>query len=318
MPGTARLLRRREGTEAGRDRRGHGAVRRDLAGRGRRRRRVGRRTREARPQPAVAGPSRRGFAMGTMERMNTLDAEFFFAEHEHVPLHIGSVVVFEGPAPSHAELIKVFEAKLPLVPRYRQVVRTTPFNLFRPYWADDDNFEVSYHVRHIEAPSPGGAEQLRELAERLFARPLDRTRPLWEEWLVDGLEDGRWAVISKIHHCMVDGVGGTDLMTLVFDTKPDAKPLALVPWRPAPAVGGVSLLVGGLADLVTWPVRQLAEARKVLQPLGSPEGLLDFGRGLSRSVQWLSEPSATSLNGPIGPHPRWAWTTASLSQVKQI
>ena len=147
--------------------------------------------------------------MGTMERMNTLDAEFFFAEHEHVPLHIGSVVVFEGPAPSHAELIKVFEAKLPLVPRYRQVVRTTPFNLFRPYWADDDNFEVSYHVRHIEAPSPGGAEQLRELAERLFARPLDRTRPLWEEWLVDGLEDGRWAVISKIHHCIRGKEPGT-------------------------------------------------------------------------------------------------------------
>jgi WS/DGAT/MGAT family acyltransferase len=256
--------------------------------------------------------------MGAMERMNTLDAEFYFAEHEHVPLHIGSVVVFEGPAPSHAELIKVFEAKLPLVPRYRQVVRTTPFNLFRPFWADDDNFEVSYHVRHIGVPSPGGAEQLRELAERLFAQPLDRTRPLWEEWLIDGLEDGRWAVLSKIHHCMVDGVGGTDVMTLIFGTEPDAKPLAVVPWRPAPAANGVSLMIGGLADLVTWPVRQLAEARKVLQPLGSLDGLLNFGRGLSRSVQWLSEPSASSLNGPIGPHRRWAWTTAPLSQVKQI
>ncbi len=255
--------------------------------------------------------------MGAIDRLSTLDAEFYFAEHDHVPLHFGSVVVFEGPAPSHTELIDVFAAKLPLVPRYRQVVRTTPANLFRPFWADDDNFDISNHVRHIQVPPPGGAEQLRALATRLFAQPLDRTRPLWQEWLVDGLEDGGWAIISKIHHCMVDGVGGTDLMTLVFDTKPDAKRLAPVPWEPV-RLAPVTLLAGGLADLATWPVRQLADTSRLLRPLGSPGRLLAFGRGLSRSAQWLSEPAVTSLNGPIGPRRRWGWTTASLGQVKQI
>jgi diacylglycerol O-acyltransferase / wax synthase len=204
------------------------------------------------------------------------------------------------------------------VPRYRQVVRTTPFNVFRPFWVDDDNFEISNHVRHIEVPAPGGAEELRALAERLFAQHLDRTRPLWEEWLVDGMEDGRWAIISKIHHCMVDGVGGTDLMTLAFDTELHAKQLAPVRWEPTPALSPAALLAGGVADLLTWPVRQLADARATLQPLGSPGRLLNFGRGMARSAQWLSKPSAASLNGPIGPHRRWAWTTTSLAQVKQI
>jgi len=256
--------------------------------------------------------------MPTMERMNTLDAEFFFAEHDHVPLHIGSVAVFEGPAPSHAELIKAFEAKLPLVPRYRQVVRTAPLNLFRPLWVDDDNFEITNHVRHVDLPAPGGDQEVRELASRLFAQPLDRTRPLWEEWLIGGLAGGRWAILSKIHHCMVDGVGGTDLMTMVFDTEPDAQRLEPVPWSPAPSLSAVSLLTGGVADLLGWPARQLVVARMLAGRFGGAGGLLGYGRGLARSAQWLAKPSASFLNGPIGPRRRWAWTTTSLAEVKQI
>jgi diacylglycerol O-acyltransferase / wax synthase len=169
------------------------------------------------------------------ERMSTLDAEFFFAEQGNVPLHIGSVAVFDGPAPSRQDLMRLFEAKLPLVPRYRQVVRAAPFQLLRPVWADDQEFSIRHHIRHTRVPAPGGSEQLRAVASKLFARPLDRHRPLWEEWLLTGLADGRWALVSKIHHCMVDGVGGNDLMAQIFSTDPGEHLPGAAHWDPAPA-----------------------------------------------------------------------------------
>jgi WS/DGAT/MGAT family acyltransferase len=250
--------------------------------------------------------------------MGTLDSGFYYVEHDNVPMHIGSVAVFEGPAPSHEELIGLFEAKLPLVPRYRQVVRTTPLNIFRPMWIDDEHFQVAYHVRHVAVPAPGGAGELRALAARLFGQRLDRSRPLWEEWFVEGLEGGRWAIISKIHHCMVDGVGGTDLMTLVFDTERDAERQTPVRWEATPAPAPASLLVGGTIDLVTWPLRQLAALPGLRRRFDGLDAVLDYGRGLTRSARRLTEPSAACLNGPIGPHRRWAWTTAGLDEVKGI
>jgi hypothetical protein len=145
--------------------------------------------------------------------MSTLDAEFF---------------------PTRADLMRLFEAKLPRVPRYRQVVWTTPFQVLRPVWADDQEFAIRHHVRHASVRAPGGQEQLQAIAARLFMLPLDRHRPLWEEWLLDGLEGGRWAILSKVHHCMVDGVGGNDLMTQVFDTTPDERVPEVADWIPAP------------------------------------------------------------------------------------
>ena len=253
-----------------------------------------------------------------MERMSTLDAGFFFVEHENVPMHLGSLAVFEGPAPAHEDLVQMFAAKLPLVPRYRQVVRTTPLQVFRPMWVDDEHFEIGYHVRHAAVPAPGGATELRNLAARIFAQRLDRARPLWEEWLLEGLEGDRWAIISKVHHCMVDGVGGTDLMTVVFDTDPDAERPAAVEWEPEPGQSVASLVADGVRDAVTWPLRQLTAAPDLLRRLGTPGELLGFGRGLTGSARRLAAPAASSLNGPIGPHRRWDWTTASLSEVKQI
>ena len=253
-----------------------------------------------------------------MERMSTLDAGFFFVEHENVPMHLGSLAVFEGPAPAHEDLVQMFAAKLPLVPRYRQVVRTTPLQVFRPMWVDDEHFEIGYHVRHAAVPAPGGATELRNLAARIFAQRLDRARPLWEEWLLEGLEGDRWAIISKVHHCMVDGVGGTDLMTVVFDTDPDTERPAAVEWEPEPGQSVASLVADGVRDAVTWPLRQLTAAPDLLRRLGTPGELLGFGRGLTGSARRLAAPAASSLNGPIGPHRRWDWTTASLSEVKQI
>jgi diacylglycerol O-acyltransferase / wax synthase len=254
----------------------------------------------------------------TPNRMSTLDTEFFFAEHDHAPLHMGSVAVFDGPAPEYRDLTRLFAAKLPRVPRYRQVVSTVPGQILRPVWADDEHFQIRHHVRQLKVPAPGGDEQLRALAAKLFARPLDLSRPLWEEWLLTGLADGRWAIVSKVHHCMADGIGGNDLMTLVFDTDPDAPPPEPVSWVPAPGPSLADRAADQLRDTVTWPLRQLAGAPARLRQLGKPEDLLEYGRGLSEGTWRLAEPSARFLNGPIGPKRRWAWTTTSLTELKQI
>src|SRR6266702_350489 len=169
-----------------------------------------------------------------MERMSTLDAGFFFVEHANVPMHLGSLAVFEGPAPFYQELVDLYTAKLPRVPRYRQVVQTAPLRVFRPAWADDEHFEIGYHLRHAAVPQPGRARQLRRLAGQIYAQPLDRSRPLWEAWFLEGIEGGRWAILSKVHHCMVDGVGGSDLMAALFDLSPEAPPPVPTPWEPLP------------------------------------------------------------------------------------
>jgi diacylglycerol O-acyltransferase / wax synthase len=254
-----------------------------------------------------------------VERMSTLDAGFFFVEHRNVPMHLGSLVVFEGPAPAYRDLVELFAAKLPRVPRYRQVVRTVPMHVFRPAWTDDENFEIGYHMRHAAVPKPGKARQLRHLAGQIFAQRLDRDRPLWEAWFLEGIEAGRWALLSKVHHCMVDGIGGTDLMTAVFDLSPDAARVTPDFWNPRPGPSVVGLVAGGARDAVTWPLRQLADAPGFVQGrLRSRADVMRFGRGLGGSARRLTAPSASSLNGPIGPHRRWVWTTASLARVKRI
>ena len=159
-----------------------------------------------------------------LERMSTLDAGFYFVEHQNVPMHIGSLAVFDGPAPDYSDLFALFEAKIPRVPRYRQVVRTLPLQVFRPFWADDQQFELDYHLRHSAVPPPGQPEQLRELASRVFSQRLDRDRPLWEAWFLEGLHRGRWAILMKVHHSMVDGIGGADLLAELFDLSPDDAP----------------------------------------------------------------------------------------------
>jgi WS/DGAT/MGAT family acyltransferase len=253
----------------------------------------------------------------TPDRMSALDAEFFYAEHENVPMHIGSVAVFDGPAPDRQDLMRLFGAKLPRVPRYRQVVRAAAFQLLRPVWADDQDFGIRHHVRQATVPPPGDPEQLRAVAAKLFGLPLDRTRPLWEEWLLDGLEGGRWAILSKIHHCMVDGIGGNDLMALVFDTDPDERPPEPAGWIPAPRPSSAGLAADGLREAISGPLRRLASAAGLLRQ-AKPEDIVDYGRGLSASARRLAEPSAGFLNGPIGPRRRWSWTTASLAELKQI
>lgn len=254
-----------------------------------------------------------------IERMSALDAGFFFVDDTTNPMHVGSVTVFEGPPPSYGDVVRLLLAKLDGVPRYRQRVRTLPFSFGRPVWADDEHFQILYHMRHTAVPSPGGAEELRNLAGRVFEQRLDRGKPLWEMWLVEGLADGRWAIISKVHHCMVDGVAGADLMSTLFDLTPEAQAPEPGDWAPEPGPSALSLVADSLVASVSEPLGQIRRGVPMIarRALASRE-ILDFGRGLPATARRMVAPLAGSLTGPIGPHRRWAWAEADLTMVKRI
>jgi WS/DGAT/MGAT family acyltransferase len=254
-----------------------------------------------------------------MDVMSVQDAAFLHIENGNNPMHIGSVAVLEGPAPAYGDLVRLIASKLPLVPRYRQKVRFAPGGIGRPVWVDDPHFQILYHIRHTAVPPPGGRDELRNLAGRVFAQTLDRGKPLWELWMVEGLDDGRWAVISKVHHCMVDGVSATDLMTVMFDAT-DGQTLEAQPveWAPEPEPGTFSLAAQGVVRAVTDPLGRLRDLSGGLRITTGPRTRLAEGAALLRSLAEWSRRSATSLNGPIGPHRRWSWAEAGLDDVKTV
>jgi len=155
-----------------------------------------------------------------MDRLTAVDASFLAQEHQASHMHVGGLLVFEGPPPPREELAAHLERRLPLVPRYRQKLSFPPAGTGRPLWIDDPRFNLDYHLRHTALPAPGSIEQLRLLAGRIFSQQLDRSKPLWEIWLVQGLEDKRFALISKSHHALVDGVSGVDIVTVLLDLEP--------------------------------------------------------------------------------------------------
>jgi diacylglycerol O-acyltransferase / wax synthase len=251
--------------------------------------------------------------------MSVQDAAFLHIENSNNPMHIGSVAVLEGPAPAYGDLVRLIAAKLPLVPRYRQKVRFAPGGVGRPIWVDDPHFQILYHIRHTAVPPPGGRDELRNLAGRVFAQTLDRSKPLWEVWMVEGLHGRRWAVISKVHHCMVDGISATDLLTVMFDST-DAPVLQGQPveWTPKSEPGTVIIAAHALARTVSDPLGRLRDMTGGLRSTAGPRTRLAEGAVLLRSLAEWSKRSATSLNGPIGPHRRWSWAEASLDDVKAI
>ncbi|WP_240619631.1 wax ester/triacylglycerol synthase family O-acyltransferase [Blastococcus sp. TF02-8] len=254
--------------------------------------------------------------------MSALDSGFYFAESENTPMHVGSVAVFEGPAPTYGDVVRLLLSKLPLVPRYRQRVREVPLQLGRPMWVDDPHFQILYHVRHTAVPSPGSDEQLRNLAGRVLGQRLDMAKPLWELWLVEGLAEGRWAIISKVHHCMVDGVAGTDLMQLMFDLSPDATHDEPRDWTPRRDPSGAALVAGAVTEALTQPLRTLTSLPTVTNAVRNAKSMADSGRTLAHTIPSLAKqavtPTARSLNGPIGPHRRWAWTSGNFDEFKEV
>jgi WS/DGAT/MGAT family acyltransferase len=218
--------------------------------------------------------------------------------------------------------VRLLVGKLPQVPRYRQRVRPVPMNVGRPMWVDDPHFQILYHVRHTAVPKPGSDEQLRNLAGRVLGQRLDMAKPLWEVWLVEGLENDRWAIISKVHHCMVDGVAGTDLMQLMFDVDPDARHPEPQSWTPQRDPSDLGLVAGALTETVIHPLRRLTSLPSVRDVTRTTRGLLGSGRSVATALPQLARQAATplarTLTGPIGPHRRWAWTDADLDEFKRV
>jgi WS/DGAT/MGAT family acyltransferase len=256
------------------------------------------------------------------DRLTALDTGFLHLERSGAHMHVAAIFVFDGEPPAYDELVEAVEARVHLVPRYRQKLAHVPLGQGRPVWVDDPHFNLRYHLRHSALPEPGSDEQLKNLAGRLFALPLDRTKPLWELNLVEGLAGGRFAIISKTHHALVDGVSGVDITSVIFDTSPDPSPAGsgARAWLPRPEPTDAELLADALRERATVPaeaargVRALTRApRHVLSRTG--DWLVGIG-----AMAWagLKPAPDTPFNVPIGPHRRYTWVDADLGQFKAI
>ncbi len=256
-----------------------------------------------------------------MDRLNPLDAVFIDAEDEdrHTSMAVASVAVFEGPAPSYEEVLASLGGRLPLVPRYRQKLRTVPFRLGRPVWVEDPAFDIRYHIRQTAVAAPGGDEQLAQLIGRVMSQRLDRDHPLWEYWMIDGLAQGRWALISKIHHCMVDGVSSTDLYRVILDFTPEPGPPApdnrIVGAEPS----SILLAAQAALDMALIPLRGAAALGGVMTDPGrAVQQAADTIRAAAKMAPSLWPASGSSLSGSIGQQRRYTWARTTMDEVKTI
>ena len=257
-----------------------------------------------------------------LDRLTPIDASFLHQEGAHSHMHIGGLTIVEGPPPSMGELLEQIRQRLHLVPRYRHKLAYTVLDSGRPVWVDDPSFNLDYHIRHTALPTPGRWEQLCSLTARIFSQQLDRSKPLWEMWLIEGLEDDRFALITKTHHSLVDGIGGVDLATVLFDLSPEPPPIRHSgnAWQPHPEPGAAELIASGLRgaarvaltvaegafDALTHPDHALARAREAAEGIGE--------------IVWagLNPAPETPLNVPIGPHRRFYGVACELDDFKAI
>ena len=264
--------------------------------------------------PVVAQP-------GHKDRLSAVDASFLVQEKQSSHMHVGAVVIFEGPAPGREEFMAHFGARLGRVPRYRQKLAFPPLEAGRPFWVDDPSFNLDYHVRHTALPKPGSEEQLRELAGRIYSQRLDRSKPLWETWIVHGLEGGRFALISKTHHALVDGVSGVDIATVLFDLSPvpdEEEPEET--WTPAPVPSDVELVAEGVVGLAKTPFSLAGRALGALQRPGETlDRVREAAEGLGEVVWAGMNPAPdVPLNVEIGSHRRVRWVQSRLTDFKEI
>jgi WS/DGAT/MGAT family acyltransferase len=256
-----------------------------------------------------------------MERLTPLATAFLDFEDEDpsASLAIGSITVFAGPVPPFEEFLAAIEGRLPLLPRYRQKLRTVPFDLGPPAWVDDPDFDPRWHIRSTALPAPGGPDELAHLMGRVMSRRMDRQRPLWEYWFVEGLADGRWAFISKLHHSMADGVSGNDVYRLFLDLTPEPGPPAEDHWVPQPPPSTAEMALRSMWGLATVPVtavRALTGSLRSPGPLARRTGRA--ARGLAAISRAALPATGSSLVGPIGESRRYAWATVSLDDIRVV
>jgi diacylglycerol O-acyltransferase / wax synthase len=257
-----------------------------------------------------------------LDRLSSTDASFLHQEGPTSHMHIGGVLVFEGPPPAFTDYLDHVRGRLHLVPRYRQKLSTPPLETGRPLWVDDPDFNLEYHVRHTALPSPGTEEQLFLLAGRIASQPLDRSKPLWENWLIEGLEGDRFALISKTHHALVDGVSGVDLASVLLDLERSPSPQqdTLEPWQPRPEPSPAELVAAGVRGMVGVAGGLMSRAvTAATKPATSLGVLRDSAEGLGEIV-WagLNPAPQTPLNVEIGPHRRYAVVRHQLEDYKTV
>src|SRR3954447_8924986 len=253
--------------------------------------------------------------MASKDRLTPLDSSFLHLEDQASHMHVGTVLVFDGPPPEYEDFLRYVERRLHLVPRYRQKLAEVPLAQARPRWVDDENFDLSFHVRNTALPDPAGEHELRTLASRLFSQQLSRARPLWEMWLVQGLDRGRrFAVISKTHHAVVDGIAGVDLIAALFAPEEEASADA---WRPEPAPSKAALLGEALVERATVPAEAVRTARSVLR---GPRRVVQRAAGLgAMALRGLSPAPRSPYNRDVvGPDRRFAWVRAPLEDFKAV
>ncbi|MFA9430551.1 wax ester/triacylglycerol synthase family O-acyltransferase [Egicoccus sp. AB-alg2] len=265
------------------------------------------------------------------DRLTALDAAFLNMEGPTRHMHVGGLFVFDPPGKEqgsphdfdYARFLDLVRSRLHLVPRYRQKLAHPPLQLGNPVWVDDAHFDLSYHVRHAALPKPGTITQLTEYCARILSRPLDRDRPLWELYVIEGLEDGRFALLGKNHHAMIDGLAGIDIATVMLDVSPeaDASLPEPEPWTPAPPPGTAQLFGDAVRDAVTSPAQLLASGRRLLDaPTKSARRALSVTRAaasMARSTLIRTAPRSL-LNQAPGPHRRFAIQRIALDDAKRI
>jgi diacylglycerol O-acyltransferase len=259
-----------------------------------------------------------------VERLSALDASFLYLEKPSVHMHVAGVAILDpstrpGGRLTEADLGRLITERIHMVPRFRQRVVVPPFGTGRPVWVDDADFDLSFHLRRTALPSPGGRRELAEFVQRVHSRPLDRTKPLWEMYLIEGLEDGYVAVLSKSHHAMIDGISGMDIATVMFDLTPEKQRNQPQPWEPQPPPSGAELFIEGIVDQVVHPVEGIVGG--LSRALRAPQEALDHaGRLLGglRSLAALGPAPAGPFNVPVGPNRRFAMAEVSVADVKEI
>ncbi len=224
----------------------------------------------------------------TRERLSVLDASFLYLERGGVHMHVAGLVILDpktrpGGVLKAEDLATLIQDRIHLVPRFRQKAVFPPLGLGRPVWVDDQDFDVQFHLRRAALPAPGGKKELADFVQRVHSRPLDRSKPLWEMYFIEGLEDGYVAVLSKSHHAMIDGISGIDLATVMFDVTPEPREIAREPWTPDPEPEPRDILIEAVRDQITHPFMSLADS---------------FGR-VARAPQEAWEQARTVLVGIV-------------------
>ena len=251
------------------------------------------------------------------DRLSPLDASFLFVEESTTPMHVGGLMTFDDtPDFDPDRFVAQIGERLAAVPRYRQKIREVPVHLGLPVWVDDPGFELDYHVRRSALPAPGTDAQLRELVGRLMSRQLDRARPLWEIYLVEGLSDDRFAIVTKIHHAMVDGLSSIDVGTVLLDVTPTPRESPPDDWHPAPEPSGLELAAGAVQEQLLRPQLMFGTAQRALLDVRS---VVRTGGAMLAAARSASRPApANPLNAPIGKQRRFGTSAGALDEYKAI